>query len=255
VPDLPGKRLLEIGASFGSFLALARSKGIDAWGIDPEWKRIRAGYLVWGHPLEYRHNISISVGEHLPFRDESFDVIYSTNVLEHVLEPEIVLQEALRVLKPGGYLQFIFPNYGSIWDGHYRVFWIPYAPRWLIKLYLRLLNHNPRYVDTLQIGLNPIWLARTLRRMRNVRVISKGLRVFQERMVSPDFGGCISYERLTGVLRVMRRSKGLIWVLQGIARIFAVYTPFILTLQKLPVAQGNSGKPVRLADSARVIRC
>jgi len=41
-------------------------------------------------------------GEQIPFEDERFDLIYCAQVLEHVRRPEPLLQEATRVLEPGG---------------------------------------------------------------------------------------------------------------------------------------------------------
>ena len=41
-------------------------------------------------------------GEHLPFSDDAFDLVYSYQVFEHVRYPEQVLREVKRVLKPGG---------------------------------------------------------------------------------------------------------------------------------------------------------
>ncbi|MEL7691455.1 class I SAM-dependent methyltransferase [Citromicrobium bathyomarinum] len=46
----------------------------------------------------------------LPYGDNTFDVIYSSWVLEHVADPAQVARELLRVLKPGGYFCAITPN-------------------------------------------------------------------------------------------------------------------------------------------------
>ena len=46
----------------------------------------------------------VCVGEHLPFSGELFDVVLCTQVLEHVTEPALVLEEIARVLKPEGVL-------------------------------------------------------------------------------------------------------------------------------------------------------
>jgi ubiquinone/menaquinone biosynthesis C-methylase UbiE len=48
--------------------------------------------------------------EHLPFKDESFDLITANVVLEHVKEPLAVLKEVRRILKPGGNFIFHTPN-------------------------------------------------------------------------------------------------------------------------------------------------
>jgi SAM-dependent methyltransferase len=49
------------------------------------------------------------VGESLPFQDNSFDAIFSLNVLEHVKDPFLAAKELLRVLKPGGDLVVVVP--------------------------------------------------------------------------------------------------------------------------------------------------
>lgn len=51
----------------------------------------------------------------LTYPDDSFDLVLSTQVLEHVFQPQDYLKEALRVLKPGGKL--ILTTHG-IWEDH-----------------------------------------------------------------------------------------------------------------------------------------
>ena len=47
--------------------------------------------------------IQLYDGVHMPFEDNSFDLIYCNQVLEHVRYPAVVLSEVYRILKPGGY--------------------------------------------------------------------------------------------------------------------------------------------------------
>ena len=49
----------------------------------------------------------------LPFPDGQFDMVYTAFVLEHTDDPETVITEMVRVLKPGGLMIHIAPNYGA----------------------------------------------------------------------------------------------------------------------------------------------
>jgi SAM-dependent methyltransferase len=51
----------------------------------------------------------LGVGEHLPFRDQTFDAVFSLNVLEHVADPLRCAAEITRVLKSGGALYCVVP--------------------------------------------------------------------------------------------------------------------------------------------------
>ena len=54
-------------------------------------------------------------GKKMPFEDNSFECAFGTEVLEHCPEPEIVLKEVVRVLKPGG---FFFCTVPFLWNLH-----------------------------------------------------------------------------------------------------------------------------------------
>ena len=56
--------------------------------------------------------------ESLPFKADSFDLVYSVNLLEHVPHPDKVISEGMRVLKRGGKLVLITPNgdIGLVWE-------------------------------------------------------------------------------------------------------------------------------------------
>ena len=58
-------------------------------------------------------------GLSLPIFDAAFDVAYSSNVLEHVPDPERMLQE-IRPVVPGGLVLVNFTNWLSPWGGHGR---------------------------------------------------------------------------------------------------------------------------------------
>jgi ubiquinone/menaquinone biosynthesis C-methylase UbiE len=100
VPDPGGAaRILDIGCGAGqTIVALGcggRSVGVD---IDVDALRHAASGAM-GEPLR----VAAATGEHLPFRDESFDYVYSRVALPYMTIPD-ALREMRRVLRRGGRL-------------------------------------------------------------------------------------------------------------------------------------------------------
>src|SRR5918911_1556855 len=97
----PDARLLEIGCGMGTDLLQFSRGGARCSGIDLTPRSIeitRHRFRLYGADGAFM----ISDGEHLPFRDESFDVVYSNGVLHHTPDTEGAIREVYRVLKPGG---------------------------------------------------------------------------------------------------------------------------------------------------------
>jgi 2-polyprenyl-6-hydroxyphenyl methylase / 3-demethylubiquinone-9 3-methyltransferase len=99
--DHRSARLLDVGCG-GGFLSedFART-GIAVTGIDPSPATIEAAKthaLGEGLTIDYR----VAPGESLPFPDASFSLVACCDVLEHVEDPDRVINEIARVLAPGG---------------------------------------------------------------------------------------------------------------------------------------------------------
>lgn len=104
-PLAPGACVLDFGAGAGRHVAEFRSRGYDAWGIDqafesPVTGSARTEYLRPVAPPDYR----------IPFPDRHFDLVYSTSVMEHVVDPGKALDEIARVLRPDGISIHVFPS-------------------------------------------------------------------------------------------------------------------------------------------------
>ncbi len=99
-------RVLEIGVGMGAdFLRWVRS-GATATGVD---LTDRAIALTRQRLIDHKLTAELRVAdaEKLPFEDETFDLVYSWGVLHHTPNPSVALQEAQRVLAPGGQLKIM----------------------------------------------------------------------------------------------------------------------------------------------------
>ncbi len=190
--SLKGARLLEIGSGYGVNLAVwMNAYGVDGYGIEPsspEWgPSLEASRILLAANHIDPDRIVNAFGENLPFTDKSFDIVYSANVLEHVQEPEVVLKEAIRVLKPGGILHCEVPNFMSYYESHYAFLQPPVFNRAMLELYVKLRGRNPAFAKTINT-INPIWCRRVVRRLQKdyrVSLVSLGEDVFLERLSQP----------------------------------------------------------------------
>ena len=94
-------RLLEVGCGMGTDLLQFSRGGARCVGVDLTPRSVEITqhrFKLYGADGAFM----ISDGEHLPFRDESFDVVYSNGVLHHTPDTEGAIREVHRVLRPGG---------------------------------------------------------------------------------------------------------------------------------------------------------
>jgi 2-polyprenyl-6-hydroxyphenyl methylase/3-demethylubiquinone-9 3-methyltransferase len=99
--NLRGKEALDIGCGGGFLAEEFAGLGCRVTGIDPSEPSLataRAHARQSGLDITYLQ----ATGEALPFPDESFDIVYCCDVLEHVSDLECVIAQSSRVLRRGG---------------------------------------------------------------------------------------------------------------------------------------------------------
>ena len=149
----PGTVVLDLAAGCGQFMLKALQSGYDAWGVEPEaWKveLIHRKWVAQGQPEQWLDRVVRAFGEQLPFPDNFFGAVSSYQTLEHVQDPDAVLAEMLRVVRPGGGIYLRCPDYRSTYEGHYQLPWLPLFPRPAAKVYLRLMGRPTAGLDTIR---------------------------------------------------------------------------------------------------------
>jgi SAM-dependent methyltransferase len=122
--DLRGKLVLDIGCGLGGKLPFYVEQGATGVvGIDLRPQSALAAHRFGATQNRTPNNCSkihtaTANGSTLPFHDNSFDVVVSINVLEHVMDPRAVLRECRRVLRSQGQLFLFFPPFYSPWGAH-----------------------------------------------------------------------------------------------------------------------------------------
>lgn len=116
---------MEVGSGVGLLSLFASAEVKEFTSLEPE----SAGF---GQMSTFRRAIlSAWQGQNMPVFKESFihdlpraktfDFIYCINVLEHVPQPEKLLDEVFERLKPGGTAWFVLPNYSFPYEQHFEI--------------------------------------------------------------------------------------------------------------------------------------
>ncbi|MBT6090560.1 MAG: class I SAM-dependent methyltransferase [Rhodospirillaceae bacterium] len=242
VTPLNGKRVLEIGAGCGvTHIVWTKHFGINGTAVEPEGEGFGdsaaiARDLIAANGLDPERIVG-ATGENLPFDNDHFDIVYSSNVLEHTADPARVLREALRVVKPGGIVQIVCPNYLSYFDGHYAAFHPPiFSNRFFCWWMKTIYGKDPAFAATIRTEVNPVWARRHLVEIAHttpIEIIGLGQDVFRERMTDGAVGRWMALGKvgrlvkLAATLRLNRLAAAVVIALQG-------WTPLIITVRKRP---------------------
>jgi SAM-dependent methyltransferase len=109
----PGEErsLLDIGCNWGRWTIAAAQAGFRATGIDPKEKALAAARRVAAQ-VGVEAEFVAGDARRLPFPDDSFDVVFSYSVLQHLSKPDTLttVAEIRRVLRPGGTALVEMPN-------------------------------------------------------------------------------------------------------------------------------------------------
>jgi SAM-dependent methyltransferase len=139
--DAAGERIrgnvLENGCGVGMYVQRLAAHAGKVTGLEYDYPRAQQARQLADRLANAQ--VLCAAGEDLPFPSESFDLILSHEVLEHVQDDRMAVSEMARVLRSGGRMVIFVPNrgypfetHGIYWRGQYRFGNIPlvnYLPR------------------------------------------------------------------------------------------------------------------------------
>lgn len=124
----PGGRLLEIGCGSGALLDCMGSLGWRAEGLDIDPAAVEQA-------RDKKLRVSCGTLEQQHYVDDTFDAVIMSHVIEHVPDPEGLLAECRRILKPGGVLSLVTPNVASFGSHYFGRSWLHLDPPRHLMLY------------------------------------------------------------------------------------------------------------------------
>lgn len=113
-----GAKILELGCGRGEFLDGFRKARFDVSGLDLD-----------PHAAKSINGVEVKIcdfeKQKFPYPDDTFDVVFSKSVVEHLFDPENFIRESFRVLKPNGRIIMMTPD----WTSTIKIFFDDYTHR------------------------------------------------------------------------------------------------------------------------------
>jgi 2-polyprenyl-6-hydroxyphenyl methylase/3-demethylubiquinone-9 3-methyltransferase len=143
------RTVLDVGCGGGFLANYLAARGHRVTGIDTS-----AEALEVARRFDRTHAVDYRVGDAcaLDFPDASFDVVCAMDLIEHVTEPERLVAEAGRVLRPGGL--FFFHTFNRTWQAHLIVI---KGVEWFVK-------NTPKDLHVIELFRSPEEVAAMCRR-------------------------------------------------------------------------------------------
>lgn len=137
-------KLLDLGCGIGLTLAVLTRYFPDSMGCDIGKKEVDASYGLL-KLLKIKSPVVSYDGVRLPFKDNSFDIVTSIEVIEHVSKPDLMLKEIRRVLKPNGILHITTANKWWPIEPHFKLPFLSYLPARVADFYVRVFKRGNSY--------------------------------------------------------------------------------------------------------------
>jgi SAM-dependent methyltransferase len=184
-----GTKILDFGCGEGRLVYRLRELGFDAYGFDIH-ERVKYRNDDDRRYFRFLRGLTSDISDtrieteySISFPDGTFDIVYSSNVIEHVIEIDPFLRECARVLKPDGLAVHVYPAMLALVEPHILV---PLAsffhPRWWLGLWAWAGVRN-QFQTTCSaktvIGLNEKYLRTGLKYYTQNQLLQTAARYFE----------------------------------------------------------------------------
>lgn len=142
--DLAGLSVLDVGCSQG-FIAdeLAGAGAAATYGVDIDVPGLAVAHSRFGDRVRF----VCAAGELLPLEDGSVDVAVFNHIYEHVVDPDAVIADIRRVLKPTGVVYLGLGNRLGLVEPHYKLPFLSYLPQAAADRYVRAFGRADHYYE------------------------------------------------------------------------------------------------------------
>lgn len=145
----PGQRILEIGCGIGVLYFFLRHEGYEVVGIEPGAEgsfsfmtRLHRAVADQLPEVGGQEILGIGAEDLSPEVHGQFDIIFSANVLEHILDLDRAIPAMQSVMAPGGIMRHLCPNYHVPYEPHLGIPLVPFFPRVTTHLARDLIARN-----------------------------------------------------------------------------------------------------------------
>lgn len=135
--DIRGQLVVDVGGGPGYFADAFTAGGAHYVGVDPDAGELNGRGVVGSNTLR-------ASGLELPFGDRAVDIAYSSNVLEHVADPEAMADELVRITRTGGTVVLSWTPWLSPWGGHETSPWHYLGGGRAADRYAARMGHRPK---------------------------------------------------------------------------------------------------------------
>jgi ubiquinone/menaquinone biosynthesis C-methylase UbiE len=140
---LDGLAALDIGSSTGFTAEALATAGASVVGLDIDEPGIRFSRERFAGAASF----AVADGSAIPLSDQSMDIVVFNHIYEHVVDPDAVLAEIVRVLRPDGVAYFGFGNRWQVIEPHYRLPMLSWLPAGLADRYVARSGRAASYYE------------------------------------------------------------------------------------------------------------